>query len=183
MLKGFIDIKFAIFDFKKYSNDKKVVIWGVGAMLHVTAYCLEELQIPLYAYANVEGFSQALFYNVISLAELVDICEKEEIFILWGIEGKSIILYGAGGVGKAYYSHIVRDMECVLEAWVDKNAKYLKEMELLPVQEVECIRELEYDYIIVAVKEEKLYIQIKEELIKNEGVLEEKIIWNKTKEE
>lgn len=143
----------------------------------------------IYEKMLIEGAERQFSYFVKNVV-LENTCEtpagkgKQWYYPYYGrLKGKSIILYGAGGVGKAYYSHIVRDMECVLEAWVDKNAKYLKEMELLPVQEVECIRELEYDYIIVAVKEEKLYIQIKEELIKNEGVLEEKIIWNKTKEE
>jgi len=95
------------------------------------------------------------------------------------LEGKRVILYGAGNVGKLYRRHILQDKECTLVAWVDRDAeKYRKEN--LDVINVECIMNEEYDYLIVAVAIERVYLQIKESL-QNMGVPKEKILWNQTK--
>ena len=94
--------------------------------------------------------------------------------------GKKVVLYGAGNVGKAYYRYITSDAECVLTAWVDKNAKYLREVELLPVEDVNSLFTKEYDYIIVAVNRKVHYVQIREELVLK-GIPEEKIVWNATR--
>lgn len=95
------------------------------------------------------------------------------------LKGKRVILYGAGNVGKCYYRHITRDTTCVFVSWVDKNAKYLYEKELLPVEGIECVQKYDYDIIIIAVYDERVYESVREELI-SEGIPEDKIVWNAT---
>lgn len=96
------------------------------------------------------------------------------------LKGKRVILYGAGNVGKCYYRHITEDAECIFVAWIDKNAKYLWDKELLPVEEIECLQEYEYDIVIIAVYDESTYETVREELIL-QGIPENKIVWNATR--
>lgn len=90
-----------------------------------------------------------------------------------------LVLYGAGYVGQAFYYHIINDNEAELVAWVDKafyKYKDLKEKVCSPDE----INNVEFDYIILAVWEEKVAVEIKKELVKK-GILEDIILWNATK--
>lgn len=95
---------------------------------------------------------------------------------------KKIILYGAGNVGRAYYKHMKKDGECILVAWVDRNALTLNKDNYLPVEPIDCLYCMEYDYVIIAVFDEPVYEKIRAELI-HTGIKEEKIIWNATRYE
>lgn len=97
------------------------------------------------------------------------------------LSGKRVILYGAGNVGKSYYKHIKDDEECELVAWVDGNSESIRK-QLLPIDDFNCLFEMEYDYIIVAVFDKIIYEQIKISL-ENQGIEENKILWNPTKYE
>lgn len=94
--------------------------------------------------------------------------------------GKRVILYGAGNVGKWYYKQLLKEDGCIFVAWVDKNAEYLKEHEMLPVVGVEGLDTMEYDYIIIAVYDEGVYQMIRDEL-GAKGIPQEKLLWNATK--
>lgn len=90
-----------------------------------------------------------------------------------------LILYGAGYVGQAYYYHIIHDNEAELVAWVDKafyKYKDLKEKVCSPDE----INNIEFDYIILAVWDEEVALEIKKELMEK-GISEDVILWNKTK--
>lgn len=90
---------------------------------------------------------------------------------------KKVILYGAGQVGTDYHKKLADCMKFSLCGWVDKNyEKYRKNG--FSVQPVEDIKNSEYDYILVAVNNENVFCQIKEEL-KEIGVIEDKIVWGK----
>lgn len=90
---------------------------------------------------------------------------------------KNVILYGAGGVGMDYHKKLDECMKFCLCGWVDKNFEKYREAGF-DVQPVEYIRDIEYDYILVSVKKENLFNEIKEEL-RDMGVIEDKIIWGK----
>lgn len=98
------------------------------------------------------------------------------------LKGKKVILYGAGNVGKAYYRHMKDDRECLLLAWVDKNAEKLRKSDFMPVENVERIHSMDYDYIVIAVFDEIAYHAIRKELVAA-GIEEESIIWNPTRYE
>ena len=90
---------------------------------------------------------------------------------------KRFILYGAGKVGTDYRKQIVDCMNIELCGWVDKNYEKCRENGL-DVQPVEYLQNIAYDYILVAVNNEKVFCEIKKEL-KGFGVVEDKIIWGK----
>ena len=91
--------------------------------------------------------------------------------------GKSIVIFGAGEVGQDYYSQISRYEDCQIAAWVDSNySKY--EFDYARVKSAECISTVSYDVVIIAVRDEKLGMDIRKSLAQR-GVTEQKIFWEK----
>lgn len=93
------------------------------------------------------------------------------------LQKKKIILYGAGKVGADYHKQLADCMNLELCGWVDKDyRKY--QAEELDVQPVEHIRKTGYDYILVAVRKQTVFQEIKKELT-NMGIAEDAIIWGR----
>lgn len=88
-----------------------------------------------------------------------------------------IILYAAGNVGKDYYYQISESGYCHIKAWVDKGFESYVASKM-PVENPRVIHELRYDYIVVAVANEKRFMSIKEELC-SRGVGEHTIVWGR----
>ena len=90
---------------------------------------------------------------------------------------KKIVLYGAGSVGREYYSQIVQYEKCQLVAWVDKNYSTIR-YDYYNIKPVNYILKINYDIIIIAVLRKELASTIKDELL-CKGITEEKIVWIK----
>lgn len=91
------------------------------------------------------------------------------------LRGKKIVLYGAGTVGKDFYMQIKSDMQSNVVLWVDK--KWMEHSDSqYEIVSPEEIKNEEYDYVLIAVKNQRVAEEIKSELI-NEMVPEEKILW------
>jgi len=89
------------------------------------------------------------------------------------IENKEIIMYGAGGVGQKMYLYC-REF-CSVVAWVDKKYEYALQMFGEKIQNPSVVKHLKADYIVVAVKKESVFAEIKAELLEM-GISEEKIM-------
>lgn len=89
------------------------------------------------------------------------------------LPNKKIVLYGAGRVGKDYYNQISSIHYCKELLWVDKNAKRINDDR---VHEVEEIMYYNYDYIVIAINDNNVCIDIKNMLM-NQGIEEKKIIY------
>lgn len=91
------------------------------------------------------------------------------------IDGKKIIIYGAGKVGYNYYTQISRTANCDIVDWVDKNfAGYnYTERKVNPISNIKIS---DYDVIIIAVKYKDVADQIINELI-GMGVDKNKLCW------
>lgn len=100
------------------------------------------------------------------------------ITILNRLQNKKVAIYGAGHWGNMYHGNLRCRGYCNVVGWFDKNAhKINREMELpFFVRKVEDLKEIEYDYILVAVDKKELALQIKKEL-QDMGIAEEKIVW------
>ena len=88
--------------------------------------------------------------------------------------GKKVVVYGAGDFGKDYYSQLMMHPGCNVVAWVDRNAKKLRDY--LPVAEPQSISGLDYDYVILATGSTMLSENMRNDLI-DMGVSESKIIF------
>ena len=93
-------------------------------------------------------------------------------FILpWEARGKRIIIYGAGSVGKQYYSQL-ESFYCT-GWWTDKRWKELDDPRVIAPEEA---LSKEYDLVIIAVLRQEMAKEIMTEL-KGMGIEDSKIIW------
>ena len=91
---------------------------------------------------------------------------------------KKIVIFGAGEVGRDYYSQICRYPKCNIVAWVDCNYQNIY-YDCTEIRGTDCLNKYEYDYILIAVKKAKRADEIKEILIDKENISLSKIIWEK----
>lgn len=89
---------------------------------------------------------------------------------------KKVILYGAGKIGKEYMRSMRRSRISPL-LWVDASYEKAKQAGL-PVEPVEHIHTCEFDYILLAIKEEKMANSIRANL-EQMGIPGEKILWKR----
>lgn len=89
--------------------------------------------------------------------------------------GCKIVLYGAGRVGIDYYRQIYRRKLVQMVLWVDKEWDRHNNF-YMPVTAPDDMQKHEYDYVIIAVKKERLADGIRQELLQS-GIEQEKILW------
>lgn len=90
--------------------------------------------------------------------------------------GKRVVLYGAGGVGKSYYKQLIQDTDIKIVAWIDK-ALQNKKIYNCEIKAIESLDNIEFDRILIAVKDENVAKDIEGQL--SEYVAEEQILWKK----
>lgn len=91
------------------------------------------------------------------------------------LKGKKIILYGAGRVGKDYYRLNCKAQDFCLDMWVDSDWERLQK-ENYNVQSVDQVLSVEYDYVLIAVKNQEKAEEIRTQL-QGKGIDNSKIIW------
>lgn len=87
-----------------------------------------------------------------------------------------IVLYAAGIMGWTYYNQIKDYADYELAGWVDRQ--YDRYMNNTPrITSVESICDMEYDYVVIAIEDEKIALEIITTL-KDMGIPAEKIVWS-----
>lgn len=86
--------------------------------------------------------------------------------------GCRIILYGAGNVGELFYRQVFSTEYCKIAAWVSQDYQCHGDR----IQNPQVIRELEYDFVVIAVADADVAEEIRETLIRMK-IPGEKIIW------
>lgn len=89
------------------------------------------------------------------------------------LEGKKIILYGAGRYGTYFYEKMAGRVEIV--AWVDAGYEHMSCAPGKKIQTPDCIKDLKYDRIFIAVLDGRARQEIKKKLV-GMGIAEEKIV-------
>lgn len=79
------------------------------------------------------------------------------------LEGKRIILYGAGKYGKFFYEKMLNSVKIV--AWVDGNYENMQSILGQKIQSPDCIIDLEFDIVFIAIMSVKERQKIKNKLI------------------
>ena len=89
-----------------------------------------------------------------------------------------IVIYGAGLCGQALHHQLYNNYkkDCIV-AWIDE--KYVEKTEkcLYQIDSPEKLKELQYDYIIIAVLDSALAEKIRKNLTNKYGVKDEVILW------
>ena len=91
--------------------------------------------------------------------------------------GSKIALYGAGIVGSSYHDEIKGNHYCEIVCWVDKNADEFSNKNT-NIMSVEQIFKVEFDYLLIAIKNATIVEGVKRYLC-NKGIDKEKILWLK----
>ena len=92
------------------------------------------------------------------------------------IKGKKVVIYGAGSVGQGYYAQISRYATCMIVGWVDlKFQQY--QFGYAQVQPVTELEKMQYDVLLLAIKDENKAKQIQRELMERRGIPEKMIMW------
>lgn len=79
------------------------------------------------------------------------------------LEGKRVVLYGAGTYGKYWCEQMAAHTDIV--AWIDRDCAHLPWYCCREIQPVECIKELEFDAVFIAVARNGVRERVKETLI------------------
>ena len=84
-----------------------------------------------------------------------------------------LVLYGAGKVGKDYISQMILEPEYNIVAWTDKKFQMKFNNLCIPVN---CLKEIDFDIVLIAVRNEIIASEIKKQLLAL-NITDEKIIW------
>lgn len=93
------------------------------------------------------------------------------------LNGKKVVLYGAGRCGWDYYKQLRLYAQIEIVAWADKRAKE-KENDCMEMTMPKDLAFVDYDVCLIAVRDEEVFEEIREEL-SGEGIPKEKILWRK----
>lgn len=139
---------------------------------------LKHLPENVHMRSQIEYYTRAFLENTISSVFRM---EDESIHFIFPYEciekGARIVLYGAGNVGKAYYKCIQGGEYANVVMWVDSDWKN-KQVYAPEIESPGNISETNYDYIVIAIENEKIASEIMTEMRK-QGVPVEKMIWKK----
>jgi len=86
-----------------------------------------------------------------------------------------LVIYGAGDVGRDFYVQLSDSRRCSVAAWVDRRAAELCEKGY-PVCAPEELKKHTFDYVVIAVREEKMAEAIRGALI-SMSIPEDKLLW------
>lgn len=95
------------------------------------------------------------------------------------VKNMNIIIYGAGIVGQGYYAQLCKYDSCRIAGWVDADYRNIH-FDFTDVVGIEEMKKLQYDLILIAVKNSDTANEIRGQL-EAIGVPEWKIVWEKPK--
>lgn len=93
------------------------------------------------------------------------------------LRGKKVVIYGAGRVGQDYYCQIAGYKECTIVGWIDKMFSRYK-FDYAQVQEISALKSMNYDKLIVAVRDKTIADEIIKTLCEL-GIEKGKVVWTK----
>ena len=79
-------------------------------------------------------------------------------------EDPKVVIYGAGGLGISVYRYLSEVQSNSIAAWVDKNYR-MPEKKKLGIESVDRLKDKKFDYVIVAMLNEKIAKDITENLV------------------
>ena len=80
------------------------------------------------------------------------------------IRHKKIVIFGAGKVGRDYYTQISKFQDCEIVAWVDSKW-YEYQFEYAKVENIDKVFSIQWDLMIIAVKNEAIGMEIMDLLV------------------
>ncbi|MCI8972975.1 MAG: glycosyltransferase family 2 protein [Lachnospiraceae bacterium] len=157
---------------KNYHILKQEILNRVDSMyseelwLHIKHPCILKRLIQLNDYSNKENFDILLLKYLIAYGQNFEWCWVKKYAKLkeLSVRDQKVVLYAAGGAGVDCFELNKKYKEFELVAWIDKN-KAGKIIEHTPIRNLEYIGDIQFDKIIVAIRNDQLYDEIVEKLM------------------
>jgi len=89
-----------------------------------------------------------------------------------------IILYGAGTVGRRFYSQLEVTGYAEVVLWADKNFREMQRQSLPVKAPEEILHVKQYDYVVIAIDNERVAAGVKETLVADYGVSAETVVFS-----
>ncbi len=89
------------------------------------------------------------------------------------IPKSSILIYGAGDVGKSYYNQIKNTSYCMVRGIVDQKELWIDDLKTVSPETADW----NADYVVIAIENEEIALNVKRMII-DRGLIERKIVWN-----
>lgn len=137
--------------------------------LEYKLYDILKINLELYFKRHIMN----ILYNLRDGKEIVLIRYKFPDIVK--IQGKRIIIFGAGAVGKDYYFQLSCYSHIHILAWVDSFKENCKN-DFMEISDKEILKDVDFDVIIIAAKNYCTAIEIEKELIELK-IDKSKIIW------
>ena len=94
-------------------------------------------------------------------------------------KGKTkIAIYGAGNVGRSYYSQFLSSKYNIV-LWVDQNWELISKKDNIPVYEIDRLKKVDFDILIIALMDREEANSIKDMLMKKYRINEKKKLFGK----
>ena len=107
--------------------------------------------------------AEELMFYFYSQKDVDEISMKEWRLPYDRIKGKKILLFGAGNIGQSFNKQLKRCKDVEVTGWVDSNSKKYIEIGL-DVYGIDSIKNIEFDAILVAIKDGKDNKELKKKL-------------------
>jgi len=157
---------------------KRTVDSGIYNVLREQYHLIkEEYENSKYCECLIRQLEYYIVYILMwNCPQVFDNSNEGELLVPFGgiSKNEKIVLYGAGAAGIHIYDYLVNTAGVNVVMWVDAGYEHIdKEWGVKPPQ---CIKDAEYDKVIIAVFREGIVENIKKWLQDN-GVEKEKICW------
>lgn len=145
--------------------------------------CIEKTLSSYKEYEQIEEYIRKWFWITL----IGSLKREERTFCIQNyyleevesIQGKKIVIYGAGVVGQDYYAQISRYSKCEIVSWIDAKPENYS-FEYIEVCGKDILSKIDFDILIIAVKRKEMADEIKSQLLA-EGVEAAKIYWKAPK--
>lgn len=124
-----------------------------------------------------------LWHKMWECATQICLCFQVEKYFFKDVnilEGKRIIVFGAGRVGRDYYAQIRRYTDCKVVAWVDSHPERY-DYSHIKLYNIDNLDSMEFDLLVIAVKRAEIADEICTQLIAR-GIDKNRIYWAEPEE-
>ncbi len=152
----------------RFWNDKRIDIFYRQNMF---IYCKENIRQEIEKKFMVQKLVDIIhpsFWEKVNLHSYIFPFEKVE-------HNKKVIIYGAGTVGKAYINQLTATKYAEIVLWCDSSFRDYEWLDW-EITNPEEIMNCQYDYIVIAIKNKKVAMEILNTLVKM-GIAKDKMIW------
>ncbi len=158
---------------------------GIDEFAHVLSFqrnmreMVGQRELLPFFQGQIDGYVNSLLSVIIKNVYGINILERRYLFPFDKLPKESrIVIYGAGKVGKSYWKCLQSCNYARKLYWVDKKYAKLQKMGI-PVESPRILSQIEFDYIVIAVSDEKIAEEIKADLKNIKHTADSKIVWSK----